>query len=105
MNTATVTTSGAVGGGSATADVTFGAPTTVINDTGVNVAGTIGGAASTGQGNVLTGDPGTAARGVSIRLEPANPNNVATQAPAANQPSESIVHIHLGRVMCGTPVR
>ena len=29
----------------------------------------------------------------------------ATQAPAAYQPSESIVHIHLGRVMCGTPVR
>ncbi|KTB48430.1 hypothetical protein DEALK_12760 [Dehalogenimonas alkenigignens] len=33
VNTATVTTTGTVGGGSATAGVIFGAPTTIINDT------------------------------------------------------------------------
>jgi hypothetical protein len=41
-NTATVTTSGAVDGGDATADVTFGEPTTVVNDT-VNVTDTYAG--------------------------------------------------------------
>lgn len=41
-NTATVTTSGAVGGGQATAVVTFGAPTTVVNGT-INVNDTVGG--------------------------------------------------------------
>jgi len=41
-NTATVTTSGAVGGGSADADVIFGDPTTVVNDT-INVDDTYAG--------------------------------------------------------------
>jgi hypothetical protein len=41
-NTATVTTSGSVAGGTATADVTFGAPTTVVNDS-INVDDTNGG--------------------------------------------------------------
>jgi hypothetical protein len=40
-NTATVTTSGSVGGGSGTAAVTFGDPTTVVNDT-INVNDTNG---------------------------------------------------------------
>lgn len=41
-NTATVTTSGDVGGGEDTADVTFGDPTTVVNDT-INVEDTFEG--------------------------------------------------------------
>lgn len=41
-NTATVTTSGDVGGGEATADVVFGEPTTLVNDT-INVDDTNGG--------------------------------------------------------------
>jgi hypothetical protein len=41
VNTATVTTSGTVGGGSATADVIFGEPTTKVNDT-VHVSDTNG---------------------------------------------------------------
>jgi hypothetical protein len=41
-NTATVTTSGSVGGGSGDADVTFGDPTTLVNDT-INVDDTFAG--------------------------------------------------------------
>jgi len=42
--------------------------TTQLSDTGVDVAGTIGGAAATGHGNVLTGNAGTAVAGLSISL-------------------------------------
>lgn len=41
-NTATVTTTGAIGGGTATANATFGAPTTVVNGT-INVTDTYAG--------------------------------------------------------------
>lgn len=51
VNTATVTTTGMVGGGSATANVTFGAPTTTVNGT-INVtdtyAGSLGAFSATG---------------------------------------------------------
>ncbi|MBW3539934.1 MAG: hypothetical protein KY476_06670 [Planctomycetes bacterium] len=43
--------------------------TSAVSDAaGVDIAGTIGGAAATGHGNVLTGDPGSTAAGVSIEI-------------------------------------
>jgi flagellin len=51
--------------------------TTAINDTGVNVAGTIGGAAATGVGNVLTSSSGPAT-GLTLQLANAAGNDTAT---------------------------
>ncbi|MBW3539931.1 MAG: hypothetical protein KY476_06655 [Planctomycetes bacterium] len=56
----------------------------VAANTGVDAVGTINGVTVTGQGNVLTGDAGTAASGISIRLEAANANATTTLAPGAN---------------------
>ncbi|MBD3180320.1 MAG: flagellin [Candidatus Latescibacteria bacterium] len=50
----------------AAAATSTGIGTTAITDTGVDVAGTIGGLAATGDGLVLTGDDGTAIEGLSI---------------------------------------
>ncbi len=44
-----------------------GIGTTVLTDTGVDIAGTLGGLAATGTGNVLTGDAGTVVEGLAIR--------------------------------------
>ncbi|OQX83790.1 MAG: hypothetical protein B6D63_05660 [Candidatus Latescibacteria bacterium 4484_7] len=50
----------------AAATTSTGIGTTVLSDTGVDIAGTIGGLAATGRGAVLTGDTGTAIEGLSI---------------------------------------
>jgi flagellin len=49
--------------------------TTVINDTGVDIAGTIGGAAATGQGNILTSSSGPA---TGLALQFASASSIAT---------------------------
>jgi flagellin len=51
--------------------------TTAINDSGVNVAGTIGGNAATGIGNVLTGSAG-ASQGIAVQFAAAAGNATAT---------------------------
>ncbi len=61
----------------AAADST-GFGTTQLSDTGVDVAGTIGGAAATGHGNVLTGNAGTAVSDLSISLGLAAGSKIAT---------------------------
>jgi len=52
--------------------------TSTLTDTGVDVAGTIGGNAATGQGNVLTGNAGTPVAGLSISLALAAGSQTAT---------------------------
>ena len=54
---------------------TSGFGTTVINDTGVDIAGTIGGAAATGVGNVLTSSSGPA---TGLALQLGNASTIAT---------------------------
>jgi len=50
----------------AAATTSTGIGTSVLTDTGVDIAGTIGGLSATGRGTVLTGDTGTAIEGLSI---------------------------------------
>lgn len=50
----------------AAATTSTGIGTTVLTDSGVDIAGTIGGLSATGRGTVLTGDSGTAIEGLSI---------------------------------------
>ncbi len=52
----------------AAATTSSGFGTTQVNATGTDVAGTIGGFAATGNGNVLTGNTGAGASGISIAL-------------------------------------
>jgi flagellin len=52
----------------AAAATSSGFGTTQLNDQGVDAAGTIGGFASTGTGNVLTGSSGAGATGISVSL-------------------------------------
>jgi flagellin len=64
----------------AAAATSTGIGTTLVSDTGVNVAGTIGGVAATGSGNVLTATTG-AAEGLSVALgAAANPTLTVTGA-------------------------
>jgi flagellin len=56
--------------------------TTQSMDQGVDVAGTIGGFASTGTGNVLTGSSGAGAAGISIALGLASPSTIASVSGA-----------------------
>ncbi len=50
----------------AAATTSTGIGITVVTDTGVDIAGTIGGLAATGRGMVLTGNAGTAVEGIAI---------------------------------------
>jgi flagellin len=50
----------------AAAATSSGVGTTVIADSGIDIAGTIGGLAATGKGTVLTGDNGTVVEGLAI---------------------------------------
>jgi flagellin len=52
--------------------------TTAANVTGVDVAGTLGGFAATGSGNVLTGDDGAGAQGISIAVGLASGSNTTS---------------------------
>ena len=47
---------------------TTGFGTTQLSDTGVDIAGTIGGGAATGKGRVLTGDTGEAGQGIALEI-------------------------------------
>src|SRR5207253_10620974 len=50
----------------------------LVTATGVDIAGTIGGSASTGNGNILTGNTGTGASGISIQAALAGGSNTTT---------------------------
>ena len=50
----------------AAATTSSGVGTTAVTDTGIDIAGTIGGLAATGSGLVLTGDTGLAVEGISV---------------------------------------
>lgn len=63
--------------------------TTAINDTGVDIAGTIDGVAATGQGNVLTATSG-AAQGLTLRL--ATDSSDATTTVSGAQGSVSVTN-------------
>lgn len=63
--------------------------TTAINDTGVDIAGTIDGVAASGQGNVLTATSG-AAQGLSLRL--ATSSGDATTTVSGAQGSVSVTN-------------
>ena len=65
-----------------------GLGTTALTDTGVNIAGTIGGTAFTGQGNVLTATSG-AAKGLSVRL--ADDGSDPTQTVTGAQGSVTVI--------------
>lgn len=62
----------------AAAATSSGFGTTQVTDSGVDVAGTIGGFASTGNGNVLTGTTGAGAQGISVSFGLAAGSTVAT---------------------------
>lgn len=51
--------------------------TTALNDTGVNIAGTIGGTSFTGQGNVLTATSGTS-KGLTVQLAASSTDAAST---------------------------
>lgn len=62
----------------AAAGTSSGFGTTQVSDQGVDVAGTIGGFAATGNGNVLTGTSGAGASGISVSLGLASGSTLAT---------------------------
>jgi flagellin len=62
----------------AAAATSSGFGTTQVTDQGVDIAGTIGGFAATGNGNVLTGTTGAGAAGISVSLGLAAGSTVAT---------------------------
>ena len=55
-----------------------------MTGTGIDIAGTIGGFAATGQGNVLSGDPAGGAAGLTIQVTGLDPNSDA-KTVAGNQ--------------------
>jgi flagellin len=62
----------------AAAVTSSGFGTAVINVTGTDIAGTIGGNAANGQGNILTGTPGGGADNISISATLAGGSNIST---------------------------
>lgn len=80
----------------AAAATSSGFGTTAINDSGVDVAGTIGGTAASGAGNVLTSTAGSA-EGVSIRLATsATPTTSVTGAQGNVTVSDNSLTFQIG---------
>jgi flagellin len=77
----------------AAAATSSGFGTTLVTDQGVDVAGTIGGFASTGTGNVLTGSSGAGAAGISISL--ALNAGSTTQTVSGGQGNVTVVDLSL----------
>ncbi len=72
--------------------------TTELSDTGVDIAGTIGGGTATGNGRVLTGAPGAAGEGITVEIaiDPANIVQSVTGAQGTVQVTDQRLVFQIG---------